>query len=108
MSYIAEDFREMTPNGEHNFCCGGGGGFNGIGRYREQRNIGLKSQARPDPGHGRQMVVTPLPQLLGCHPRPGRDLSHRHPLELSETLAAENGDRARPSETRRVMLRSDF
>jgi Fe-S oxidoreductase len=32
MSYIAEDFREMRPNKEHNFCCGGGGGFNGIGR----------------------------------------------------------------------------
>ena len=42
MSYIAEDFREMTPCQEHNFCCGGGGGMNGIGRYRSERNIGLK------------------------------------------------------------------
>jgi Fe-S oxidoreductase len=41
MSYIAEDFREMTPNKEHNFCCGGGGGFNGIGKYRQQRNKAL-------------------------------------------------------------------
>jgi Fe-S oxidoreductase len=46
MGYIAEDFREMTPNREHNFCCGGGGGLNGIGRYREQRNIGMKVKRR--------------------------------------------------------------
>jgi Fe-S oxidoreductase len=36
MSYIAEDFREMRPCKEHNFCCGGGGGLNGIGRYRQE------------------------------------------------------------------------
>lgn len=29
MSQIAEDFREMKCNREDNFCCGGGGGFNG-------------------------------------------------------------------------------
>ena len=27
MTYIAEDFREMSPCREHNFCCGGGGGI---------------------------------------------------------------------------------
>ena len=42
ISYVAEDFREMSPCREHNFCCGGGGGLNGIGRYRPQRDKGLE------------------------------------------------------------------
>ncbi len=61
MSYIAEDFREMNPNREHNFCCGGGGGLNGIGRYREQRNIGFKQKKDQILSTGCKLVVTP------CH-----------------------------------------
>jgi Fe-S oxidoreductase len=61
MSYIAEDFREMKPNKEHNFCCGGGGGLNGIGRYREQRNIGLKVKRDQILATGAKLVIAP------CH-----------------------------------------
>ena len=61
MGYIAEDFREMSPCREHNFCCGGGGGLNGIGRYREQRNIGLKVKRDQILATGAKLVVTP------CH-----------------------------------------
>ena len=61
MSYIAEDFREMTPCREHNFCCGGGGGLNGIGRYRQQRNVGLKIKRDQILATGAKLVVSP------CH-----------------------------------------
>ena len=61
MSYIAEDFREMSPNREHNFCCGGGGGLNGIGRYREQRNIGMKVKRDQVLATGAKLVIAP------CH-----------------------------------------
>ncbi len=61
MSYIAEDFREMNPCREHNFCCGGGGGLNGIGRYREQRNVGLKTKRDQILATGAKLVVAP------CH-----------------------------------------
>ena len=61
MSYIAEDFREMKPCREHNFCCGGGGGMNGIGRYREQRNIGLKVKRDQILATGAKLVISP------CH-----------------------------------------
>ncbi len=61
MGYIAEDFREMKPCREHNFCCGGGGGFNGIGRYREQRNIGLKVKRDQILATGAKLVISP------CH-----------------------------------------
>ncbi len=61
MSYIAEDFREMTPNGENNFCCGGGGGFNGIGKFREERNKGLIVKRDQIVATGAKLVITP------CH-----------------------------------------
>jgi Fe-S oxidoreductase len=61
MSYIAEDFVEMSPNREHNFCCGGGGGLNGIGRYREDRNVGLKAKRDQILATGAKLVVAP------CH-----------------------------------------
>jgi Fe-S oxidoreductase len=61
MSYIAEDFREMSPCKEHNFCCGGGGGFNGIGKYREQRNKGLKTKRDQILATGAKLVIAP------CH-----------------------------------------
>jgi Fe-S oxidoreductase len=61
MSYLAEDFREMAPNKEHNFCCGGGGGLNGIGRYRQQRNVGLRCKLDQIKKTGATQVVAP------CH-----------------------------------------
>jgi len=61
MSYIAEDFREMKPNRDHNFCCGGGGGLNGIGRYRKQRNTALKVKRDQILATGAKLVITP------CH-----------------------------------------
>ncbi|MCC2099079.1 MAG: (Fe-S)-binding protein, partial [Hyphomicrobiales bacterium] len=35
---FAEDFREMTPTGNLNWCCGGGGGVQAIGRTAELRH----------------------------------------------------------------------
>jgi len=61
LSYIAEDFREMKPCREHNVCCGGGGGLNGIGRYRKQRNIGLKVKRDQIKATGATLVISP------CH-----------------------------------------
>jgi Fe-S oxidoreductase len=61
MGYIAEDFREMTPCREHNFCCGGGGGMNGLGRYRKERNVGLKVKRDQILATGAKLVVAP------CH-----------------------------------------
>ena len=35
---FAQDFREMTPTGNYNWCCGGGGGVQAIGRAAELRH----------------------------------------------------------------------
>ncbi len=61
MSYIAEDFVEMSDAGDHNYCCGGGGGFNGIGRYRPQRNVALLPKLNQIKATGANFVVAP------CH-----------------------------------------
>ena len=63
MSYLVEPgyFVEMSPCKEYNFCCGGGGGLNGIGRYREQRNTGLKVKRDQILATGAKLVIAP------CH-----------------------------------------
>jgi Fe-S oxidoreductase len=61
MSYIAEDFREMTPNKEHNFCCGGGGGLNGIGVPRAAQQSASRTKRDQILATGAKLVVAP------CH-----------------------------------------
>jgi Fe-S oxidoreductase len=61
MSQIAEDFREMDEHGAHNYCCGGGGGFNGIGKYREERDKGLFMKLQQIRETGATLVISP------CH-----------------------------------------
>ncbi|MDL2306707.1 (Fe-S)-binding protein [Desulfovibrio sp. OttesenSCG-928-C06] len=61
ISYIAEDFREMPDIKEFNWCCGGGGGFNGIGKYRKERNVGLQWKRDQILATGAKIVIAP------CH-----------------------------------------
>ncbi len=63
ISYIVEPgyFVEMAPNKEHNYCCGGGGGFNGIGKFRKQRNKGLITKRDQILKTGAKLVLAP------CH-----------------------------------------
>ena len=63
MSHIVEPgyFIEMAPNKEHNYCCGGGGGFNGIGIFRPQRNKALITKRDQILNSGAKLVVAP------CH-----------------------------------------
>jgi len=63
MSYIVEPgyFVDMAPNKEHNYCCGGGGGFNGIGIFRPQRNKALITKRDQILNTGAELVVAP------CH-----------------------------------------
>jgi Fe-S oxidoreductase len=63
MSHIVEPgyFIEMAPNKEHNYCCGGGGGFNGIGLFRPQRNKALITKRDQLLDCGAKLVVAP------CH-----------------------------------------
>ena len=63
MSYLVEPgyFVEMSCNKEYNYCCGGGGGFNGVGLYRAQRNVALKTKRDQILATGAKLVIAP------CH-----------------------------------------
>jgi Fe-S oxidoreductase len=63
ISYMVEPgyFVDMTPSREYNYCCGGGGGFNGIGLYRKQRNIALQTKRDQILATGAKLVIAP------CH-----------------------------------------
>ena len=57
----AANFTEMTPNREHNFCCGGGGGQLAMGRYKQRRVQSGAMKAEQIRRSGARVVVAP------CH-----------------------------------------
>ncbi len=62
MKYIAKDFRDMTPNGIYNHCCGGGGGFIPMGaEFRKRRMESGRIKAEQIKATGAKIVITP------CH-----------------------------------------
>jgi len=56
-----QNFIEMTPNREDNYCCGGGGGQLSMSRYRERRIEAGKLKADQIRETGAKIVATP------CH-----------------------------------------
>lgn len=54
LSDFATDFREMTPTGNFNWCCGGGGGVQAMGRAAELRHkvFQIKMKQVEDTGAG--------------------------------------------------------
>ncbi len=84
MSYLVEPgyFVEMNPNREYNFCCGGGGGLNGIGIYRQQRNVGLKVKRDQILATGAKLVVTPCHNCWDAI----RDLEEVYELGIKQTF----------------------
>lgn len=62
VTFLAKDFREMTPNREHNHCCGGGGGFIPMGpEFKKRRMISGRLKADQIRATGAKIVIAP------CH-----------------------------------------
>jgi Fe-S oxidoreductase len=62
IEYIAEDFRDMSPNREHNHCCGGGGGYIPMGtEFKERRMASGRVKVEQIKATGAKIVITP------CH-----------------------------------------
>jgi Fe-S oxidoreductase len=55
------DFREMTPNGIDNYCCGGGGGQLAMSEYNDRRMKTAAIKAEQIRATGAKIVVSP------CH-----------------------------------------
>jgi Fe-S oxidoreductase len=80
LSYLVEPgyLREMTPNKEHNHCCGGGGGFNGIGKFRPQRNRALLMKRHQILETGAKLVISPCHNCWDAI----RDLEEEYPIGI--------------------------
>ena len=80
LSYMVEPgcFVEMTPNKEHNYCCGGGGGFNGVGMYRKQRNKALITKRDQILATGCKLVIAPCHNCWDAI----RDLEEEYPMGI--------------------------
>ena len=62
IKYLCEDFVEMEPHGEYNYCCGGGGGAIPMaGPFRERRLRSGKVKAEQIRATGASICITP------CH-----------------------------------------
>lgn len=57
LNACVEDFREMTPNRERNYCCGGGGGLVAIAEWEDMRLAAGKPKAEQILATGAQAVV---------------------------------------------------
>lgn len=61
LRHAVADFREMTPHGTENFCCGGGGGALTMSEFRDRRLAAAKTKAEQIRATGAKLVAT------SCH-----------------------------------------
>ena len=61
LKHAVADFKEMTPNRQKNYCCGGGGGQLSMTRFSERRIKAGKLKADQIKTTGAKIVATP------CH-----------------------------------------
>lgn len=62
ITYIADDFKDMSPNREHNHCCGGGGGIMPMGpKFKPKRMLSGRVKADQIRATGARLVIAP------CH-----------------------------------------
>jgi TusE/DsrC/DsvC family sulfur relay protein len=61
LNRTVSDFREMTPHGTENFCCGGGGGALTMSEFRERRLEVARIKAEQIKATGARIVAT------SCH-----------------------------------------
>jgi Fe-S oxidoreductase len=54
----AEDFREMTPTGDENWCCGGGGGVQAMERAADLRHKVFQIKMRQVEDTGANMMIS--------------------------------------------------
>ena len=65
VNMICEDFVEMTPNREHNYCCGAGGGVINCGPpYKTERMVNNRVKAEQLKATGAEVLIAPC---HNCH-----------------------------------------
>jgi Fe-S oxidoreductase len=69
----AEDFREMTPNRENNWCCGGGGGMLSMPEYDQARLASGAKKAEQVRQTGARVIAT---ACANCQMQLGQVMEH--------------------------------
>lgn len=73
------DFREMTPNREHNLCCGAGGGVVNCGPpYKKERMVNNRVKAEQLAATGADVLIAPC---HNCHSGL-EDIIHHYDLKM--------------------------
>lgn len=80
-----QKFREMTPNRERNWCCGGGGGFHSMPEYQDVRLASGEMKARQVESTGAEVVAT---ACANCHLQLS-DLSDHYQLGVGTVSVTE-------------------
>lgn len=78
LRHIASDFRELTPNRERNWCCGGGGGLQVEPDLDDFRISTAQKKVEQIRKRGAKIVVAPCDN---CR-RQLEDLNNRHDLRI--------------------------
>jgi Fe-S oxidoreductase len=83
----AQDFLEMTPNREQNYCCGGGGGLLAASEFTERRLAGGRMKAEQIRRTAAKVVVSPchncIDQLMELNRRYGLGVEVRTLAEVA-------------------------
>jgi Fe-S oxidoreductase len=85
LNAIAPNFREMTPNGLENYCCGGGGGLVALPEYEDKRMAMGKPKVEQIKRTGARTVVA---ACENCRLQLG-DLNAHYELNVQITALAD-------------------
>ncbi len=85
LNAVAQNFREMTPHGLENYCCGGGGGLVALPEYDEKRLRAGKPKAEQIRATGAQVVAA---ACENCRLQLG-DLNNYYKLNVQITALAD-------------------
>ncbi len=82
---VAQNFREMTPNGLENYCCGGGGGLVALPEYDERRMAAGRPKVEQIRKSGARIVAA---ACENCRLQLG-DLNQHYGLNVEITALAD-------------------
>ena len=82
---VAQNFREMTPNGLENYCCGGGGGLVALPEYDDRRMAAGRPKAEQIRRTGAKIVAA---ACENCRLQLG-DLNNHYELNVEVTALAD-------------------
>ena len=94
MRAVAGDFREMTPTGNHNWCCGGGGGVQAISRAADVRHEVFRIKMRQVAETGADTMVSACSNCRLTMDESKAALAWQGQLESLVELLADNLDGA--------------